>query len=36
MINGFDAALLPREKRDRYIGRVKDHLAANDPDRIVH
>jgi adenosine deaminase len=36
MINAFDAAWLPREKRDGYIDRVKDYLAANDPDRIVN
>ena len=36
MINAFDAAWLPREKRDGYIAQVNSYLAANAPDRVVN
>ena len=36
MINAFDAAWLPREKRDGYIAKVNSYLAANAPDRAVN
>lgn len=36
MINAFDAAWLPREKRDGYIAQVNSYLAGNDPDRVVN
>jgi len=36
MINAFDAAWLPRDKRDGYIAQVNSYLAANAPDRAVN
>jgi adenosine deaminase len=31
MINAFDAAWLPRATRDRYIGEVRNYVAAGAP-----
>ncbi len=35
MINAFDAAWLPREKRDGYIEMVRSYLAAEHTDRVL-
>jgi adenosine deaminase len=36
MINAFDAAWLPRSRRDAYIQKVKSYLAEHDPARNMH